>query len=425
MSAIIVNKVNKKFKIPHHKKTTLFQHVISFLKRQTTYEEFMALNDVNFEVGRGECFGIIGSNGSGKSTLLKIMARVMYPDSGSITVDGKIASFLELGVGFQPELSAKENVYIYSSVLGMSQRETNQLYDKIFEFAELKRFEDMKLKSFSSGMYMRLAFSTAIHTDPDIMLIDEVLAVGDEAFQKKCMQKIREFKQNDKTIVFVSHSLTVVSQICDRAILIDKGRILNTGLTGDVISSYESLINSNNNSDSNEAGQQAEKRPVYSPVGLPASFMSKAKIIIGANDDIEEDAFSEPNYFVLSKYAAQKSGKIRIICIKCIAPGNVKLAVYTDSNGEPGTLLNAINSDIPVTQGWNRVPFPETAVKNNISYWLAFCSDRKIAGTRSKAGSNRRFKMMDYSLSQFPGEAGSGFAVDTHNYDIVAGWGVT
>ena len=242
MSAITAYKVNKKFRIPHQKKTTLFQHVISFLKRQRTYEEFMALNNVSFEVASGECFGILGSNGSGKSTLLKIMARVMYPDSGSITTNGKIASFLELGVGFQPELSARDNVYIYSSVLGMSRRETDRLYEDIFEFAELKRFEDMKLKNFSSGMYMRLAFSTAIHTDPDIMLIDEVLAVGDEAFQKKCMQKINEFRQMGKTIILVSHAIETVRAICTSAILLASGSIISSGATESVINDYHALL---------------------------------------------------------------------------------------------------------------------------------------------------------------------------------------
>jgi lipopolysaccharide transport system ATP-binding protein len=243
MTAITIDKVSKKFKIPHHKKTTLFQNVIGLVKRQMNYEEFWALKDISFEVPRGKTLGIIGRNGSGKSTLLKILANVLYPDSGSITTNGKIASFLELGVGFQPELSARENVYIYSSVLGMSRRATSRVYEDIFEFAELKRFEDMKLKNFSSGMHVRLAFSTAVHTEPDIMLVDEVLAVGDEAFQKKCMQKINEFRDNGKTIILVSHAISSVKALCSQSVLLNNGAVQSIGPTDKVINDYHALIN--------------------------------------------------------------------------------------------------------------------------------------------------------------------------------------
>jgi len=242
MSAISVNNVSKKFRIPHEKKTTLFQQAIGIIKRQTSYEEFWALRDISFDVERGETFGIIGRNGSGKSTLLKILARVMYPDSGSVRIDGRVASFLELGIGFQPELTARENVYIYASVLGMGKGQTEKVYDAIFDFAELKRFEDMKLKNFSSGMHIRLAFSTAIHTDPDIMLIDEVLAVGDEAFQKKCMERIYRFQAAGKTIIFVSHNTGQVKQLCRHSLLLHEGRIISAGDTGRVIESYSKII---------------------------------------------------------------------------------------------------------------------------------------------------------------------------------------
>jgi len=193
MSAIIVDNISKKFRIPHEKKTTVFQNIVGLIKRQFSYEEFWALKDVSFEVNKGEALGIIGRNGSGKSTLLKILARVLYSDSGSVSLNGKVASFLELGVGFQPELTAKENVYIYSSILGLRRKQVDRIYDDIFDFAELKKFENMKLKNFSSGMYLRLAFATAIHANPDTFLIDEVFAVGDEAFQKKCRDKMNEF----------------------------------------------------------------------------------------------------------------------------------------------------------------------------------------------------------------------------------------
>jgi len=238
MNAIIVNNISKRFKIPHEKKITLFQNIVGVIKRQFDYEEFWALRDVTFEIKKGETFGIIGRNGSGKTTLLKILARVLYPDGGSVTMDGKLASFLELGVGFQPELTAKENIYIYSSILGMGRKEVNKKYGDIFDFAELRKFENMKLKNFSSGMYLRLAFSTAIHANPDTLLIDEVFAVGDEAFQKKCIDKINEFKEQGKTIVFVSHDLNAVKNLCQRSLLLNAGMIISIGATEGVINDY-------------------------------------------------------------------------------------------------------------------------------------------------------------------------------------------
>jgi lipopolysaccharide transport system ATP-binding protein len=246
MDAIVVNNVSKKFRIPHEKRKTLFHNMIGIVKRQFAYEEFWALKDVSFTVQKGETFGIIGGNGSGKSTLLKMLAKVLYPDSGTVTANGKIAPFLELGVGFQPELTAKENVYIYSSVLGVSRKEINKKYDAIFDFAELKKFENMKLKNFSSGMYMRLAFSTAIFTDPQTLLIDEVLAVGDEAFQKKCSAKIEEFRRQGKTVIFVSHDLDALKDICQRSLLLDHGNIISIGNSIKVVDDYRSLMRGTN-----------------------------------------------------------------------------------------------------------------------------------------------------------------------------------
>ena len=242
MSAIIVDNVSKRFRIPHEKKTTVFKNIIGLVRRQLSYEEFWALKDVSFEVNKGEALGIIGKNGSGKSTLLKILARVLYPDSGSVSLDGKVASFLELGIGFQPELTARDNVYIYSSVLGLRRKEVDMVYDDIFEFAELRKFENMKLKNFSSGMYLRLAFSTAIHANPDTMLIDEVFAVGDEAFRKKCRDRMNQFKAEGKTIVFVSHLLDTVKDLCQRTILLHEGRIVSVGDSEKVIGDYRALL---------------------------------------------------------------------------------------------------------------------------------------------------------------------------------------
>ncbi|MBC2764110.1 MAG: ABC transporter ATP-binding protein, partial [ANME-2 cluster archaeon] len=236
---IEVKNVSKHFKIPHEKRTTVYDNIIGKITGSSySYEVFEALRDVSFKVKKGETFGIIGENGSGKSTLLKILAGVLVPDSGNVKVMGKVAPFLELGVGFQPELTAVENVYLYGAIMGMNHKEMDGKIDSIFEFAELERFRNAKLKNFSSGMYMRLAFATAVSTDPDVLLLDEVLAVGDEAFQKKCHDKMDEYRRNDKTIVFVSHALGVVEEMCDRSILLDKGLVKSEGYSEKVIYDY-------------------------------------------------------------------------------------------------------------------------------------------------------------------------------------------
>ena len=238
MSVITVEGVSKKFKIPHEKRTTFFEHLVAIVRKRLGYEEFWALEDLSFKVESGEAFGIIGENGSGKTTMLRILARIMRPDTGSVMVDGHISCILELGTGFQPELTAKENVAIYAAIMGMTKGELKVRYDAIIDFAELRHFEDMKLKNFSSGMAVRLAFSTAVHTDPDIILLDEVLAVGDEAFQRKCMDKIYALKAQGKTIVFVSHALPAIGALCERAMALDNGRVLSIGDTNKVIADY-------------------------------------------------------------------------------------------------------------------------------------------------------------------------------------------
>jgi lipopolysaccharide transport system ATP-binding protein len=243
-NAIVVEHVSKVFKIPHERRRTVFENVAGLVKgNRYSYEEFWALQNISFTVKRGETLGVIGENGSGKSTLLKVIAGVLFPDRGKVTVDGKIAPFLELGVGFQPELTADDNVYIYGSIMGLNRTQIKNKINDIFEFAELEKFRNAKLKNFSSGMYARLAFSTAISTDPEIILIDEALAVGDEAFQRKCYEKINEFRRNEKTIIFVSHGLGTVKQLCERSILLSHGQIDSIGYSEKVVNDYHIGIN--------------------------------------------------------------------------------------------------------------------------------------------------------------------------------------
>jgi lipopolysaccharide transport system ATP-binding protein len=254
--AIIVKNVSKCFRIPREKKRTVYENVLGLIKGNFGYEEFWALRDVGFTVRRGETFGVIGPNGSGKSTLLKILARVLYPEKGSVTINGRLAPFLELGVGFHPELTARDNVYLYGSILGLMRKELNVKYEEIFEFAELKRFENVKLRNFSSGMYVRLAFSTAIQADPDIFLLDEILAVGDEHFQKKCIEKIEEFRRGGKTIVFVSHDLEAVKKLCRKTLLLNSGGVAALGDTGEIVAEYLGMVGNTKN---DRGGKEAAK----------------------------------------------------------------------------------------------------------------------------------------------------------------------
>ncbi|MEA3487970.1 MAG: ABC transporter ATP-binding protein [Euryarchaeota archaeon] len=235
---LVGRNVSKKFRIPLERRTTLFEEVVAFIKGGRRSEELQALRNVSFEVKTGEIFGIIGPNGSGKTTLLGIIANIIYPDEGELIVEGRITPILALGVGFNPELTAKENVYLYGALIGMEKEELKSKYEGIFKFAELKRFEAMKLKNFSSGMNARLAFSTAIATEPDILLVDEVLAVGDIAFQIKCMNEIKKLNENGTTIIFVSHNIEAVRSLCERAMFLNNGEAVEVGDVAEVVNTY-------------------------------------------------------------------------------------------------------------------------------------------------------------------------------------------
>ncbi len=232
--------VNKTFRIPRHRPTTLKERVLHPF-RVIPKIEFDAAQDVSFTVNEGEFFGVAGRNGSGKSTLLKMIAGIYTPDSGTIDVRGRISPFIELGVGFNPELTARDNVLINATMLGVSRSEINRRYPKILAFAELEEFEDLKLKNYSSGMLVRLAFSTAIQVDADVLLLDEVLAVGDAGFQEKCFNEFRRMKQQGKTIVFVTHAMEALRRFCDRAILLEKGEVVAEGDPEVVATHYREL----------------------------------------------------------------------------------------------------------------------------------------------------------------------------------------
>jgi ABC-type polysaccharide/polyol phosphate transport system ATPase subunit len=237
-AVVMVRDVSKSFRVPQHSVSTLKERVIHPLRR-TTYERLDALEDVSFEVGKGEFFSIIGRNGSGKSTLLKCLAGIYCPDLGKVTVNGRLSPFIELGVGFNPDLNALDNVTVNATLIGLAPGEARRRFGDIIAFAELEDFVEMKLKNYSSGMQVRLGFATAIQADADILLIDEVLAVGDALFQEKCFDTFRRLKDEGRTIIFVSHDLETVQRFSDRALLLEGAKIAEMGSPEIVIREYQ------------------------------------------------------------------------------------------------------------------------------------------------------------------------------------------
>lgn len=243
--AIKVDNVSKTFRLPHEKQNSIKGSLIGLVRGgKRTFEKQQVLSDVSFDVRHGEFLGIVGRNGSGKSTLLKMLAGIYSPSKGDIHINGKLTPFIELGVGFNPELTGRENVFLNGALLGFIRKEMEAMYDDIVAFAELKKFMDQKLKNYSSGMQVRLAFSIAIRADSPILLLDEVLAVGDALFQKKCYEYFKKLKKDKKTVVLVSHDTGVLQEYCDTGVLIEKGRIVKQGEIDGVVAEYVKILNS-------------------------------------------------------------------------------------------------------------------------------------------------------------------------------------
>lgn len=236
-AAVSVEGVSKRFRVYHERNQSL--KVALMRGRRARYEEFWALRDIDLEIPQGRTFGLIGHNGSGKSTLLKCLARILVPDSGSIQVRGKVSALLELGAGFHPELSGRDNVYLNGSILGLSKREIDSRFDDIVGFAGLEQFIDTPVKNYSSGMYVRLGFSVAINVDPEILMVDEVLAVGDEQFQQRCLEKFKQYRDEGRTVVVVSHALGSMRNMCDEVAWLDHGRLVEVGRPNDVVDEYQ------------------------------------------------------------------------------------------------------------------------------------------------------------------------------------------
>ncbi|QQG50889.1 MAG: ABC transporter ATP-binding protein [Candidatus Saccharibacteria bacterium] len=254
---IEVKNVHKEFYLPHHKSDSIKDSIVHiFDKKDKGADYYKALKGISFDVKEGEFLGIVGRNGSGKSTLLKILSNIYVPTSGHVRHFGKLVPFIELGVGFKAELTGRENVYLNGALLGFSKKEMDERYDEIVAFSELEKFMDQKLKNYSSGMKVRLAFSVATHADADILLLDEVLAVGDADFQRKCYDYFKSLKQQKKTIIFVTHSMGAVREYCDRAILIQDGKITHEGSPDDVADEYLKMFNKPSDNKNEKSGKR-------------------------------------------------------------------------------------------------------------------------------------------------------------------------
>ncbi len=297
--SIVLDSVSKTFKLPHEKNSSIKGLFVNIFRNKRTFERQKVLSNISFEVKSGEFFGVIGRNGSGKSTLLKLLAGIYTADSGSLSVNGKLTPFIELGVGFNPELTGRENVYLNGALLGFSRNDMTRLYDEIVEFAELSNFMDQKLKNYSSGMQVRLAFSIAIRAKSDILLLDEVLAVGDIAFQEKCYKYFEKLKKEKATVVFISHDASAIEKFCDRVAIIDKGLLVDIGEPKDMVLQYGAIM----------AGDQYKKQDKtdkqISHKGSGSVTIDKVSLRTEHNRVVQSIKFGDP--FKLSvKYTLNK-----------------------------------------------------------------------------------------------------------------------
>ncbi len=312
--AIKVSGVGKTFKLPHEKTSSIKSLLINFRKRRT-YERQEALKNISFDVKKGEFFGIVGRNGSGKSTLLKLMAGIYTPTKGDIAVQGQITPFIELGVGFSPELTGKENVFLNGSLLGFNRKQMQAMYQEIVDFAELERFMDQKLKNYSSGMQVRLAFSIAIRAKGDILLLDEVLAVGDAAFQQKCYDYFEELKEQKKTVVFVTHDMAAVSRFCSKAVYIKDGKLIKNGSPDEIAEMYKI-----------ENLESAEQRQMNSGVAGPK---------LSDSHSLSATLLEETNKVLKVKFAYKSSNKEPLYIGISVIRDGISIAELTTSHKSP------------------------------------------------------------------------------------------
>lgn len=314
--AINVDGISKTFKLPHEKHSGMKQMLINIFKKRSGYENQRVLKNISFEIKKGEFYGIVGRNGSGKSTLLKILAGIYSPNKGKVEINGSLTPFIELGVGFNPELTGRENVYLNGAMLGFSRKEIDAMYQDIVDFAEIERFMDQKLKNYSSGMQVRLAFSIAIRADTEILILDEVLAVGDAAFQQKCFDYFEKLKQDKKTIVFVTHDMSAVQRFCTKALIIENGEIKAMGSPEKVAAIYteDNLPKSEKEKAlgivNNNIKAGAQEKPVDGKVRLTFEYKTDSQEDTYVGFSLIKDGFTVGEMNSKLYPSSKKAGKI-------------------------------------------------------------------------------------------------------------------
>ncbi|MGH9044732.1 MAG: ABC transporter ATP-binding protein [Acidimicrobiales bacterium] len=323
--AVEIQDVSKRFRLYHQKYTSLKERVIH--AGRTPFTDLWALRDISVEIDEGSTVGILGRNGSGKSTLLKCLCGVLQPTSGQVVVRGKLAGLLELGAGFQPDLTGRQNIYLNGSLLGLSRTSIDRVFDEIVAFAELEQFIDNQVKFYSSGMYVRLGFAVAVNVDPDVLVIDEVLAVGDERFQRKCLERVKEFQDDGRTIVFVSHSADQVRGICDKAVVLNAGVLVGHGSPGEAVRIFrEHLLEAN---DPLAAGEAA---------GLIDPGSSRTRMIRITGVAVEHPGLGQRSYLV--------TGEPLKVVVDFVATERTALASFViEVRDRSGTVLLRTTSD--------------------------------------------------------------------------------
>ncbi|MEG0615544.1 MAG: ABC transporter ATP-binding protein, partial [Oscillospiraceae bacterium] len=324
---ISAKNVGKHFKIYKDKPMTLKDRALAVIKK--SYDEFWALKDISLDIHKGEAVGLIGHNGCGKSTLLKLFTRIIYPEKGEIIVDGQVSSLLELGAGFHQDFTGRENIYTNASIFGMKKKEIDDILEDVIDFSELGEFIDNPVRTYSSGMYMRLAFSVAIHVKPEILLIDEILAVGDANFQKKCLDKITEFKKNGVTIVIVSHDLSTIERICDKAVWLDSGIIRKQGKPKSVVNAYLEQMAENQND------------KVYRKIDIVGTDND---VTLASNEYDEENPAGKPRKDSDTRWGNRD---IEIVKVELLDKNNAARAVFNVEDEMSIKISYKVNKSVP------------------------------------------------------------------------------